>query len=58
MFGFANSEIYTVAQSSSYSSAFHDIKSGNNGGYSAKVGYDEVTGWGSYNAGNFISDEL
>jgi kumamolisin len=57
-FGFANAEIYSVAESSSYSSAFHDITSGNNGGYSAKTGYDEVTGWGSYNGGNFISDEL
>jgi kumamolisin len=57
-FGFANSEIYTVAKSSSYSSAFHDIKSGNNGGYSAKTGYDEVSGWGSYNGGGFIADEL
>jgi kumamolisin len=57
-FGFANSEIYTVAKSSAYSSAFHDITSGNNGGFSAKTGYDEVTGWGSYNGGNFIADEL
>lgn len=57
-FGYANPFIYTVAESSSYSSAFHDITSGNNGGYSAKTGYDEATGWGSYNGGNFISDEL
>ena len=57
-FGFANGEIYTVAESSAYSSAFHDVTSGNNGGYSAGKGYDEVTGWGSYNAGNFIADEL
>lgn len=57
-FGYANSFIYTVAKSSSYSSAFHDVKSGNNGGYSAGTGYDPVTGWGSYNGGNFIADEL
>ena len=57
-FGFADSFIYTVAQSSSYSSAFHDVTSGNNGSYSAKTGYDEVTGWGSYNGANFIADEL
>ena len=57
-FGYANGFLYTVAQSSSYSSAFHDIKSGSNGGYSAKTGYDEVTGWGSYNGANFIADEL
>jgi kumamolisin len=57
-FGFANSFIYTVAQSSAYGTAFHDVKSGNNGGYSAKTGYDEVSGWGSYNGGGFIADEL
>ncbi|HEV2633635.1 MAG TPA: S53 family peptidase [Actinocrinis sp.] len=57
-FGFADSFIYTVAESSSYSTAFHDITSGNNGGYSAKTGYDEATGWGSYNGGGFIADEL
>lgn len=57
-FGYANSEIYTVAASSVYKSVFHDVTSGNNGGYSAKAGYDEVTGWGSYNGGVFISDEL
>jgi kumamolisin len=57
-FGYANSEIYTVAESSLYNSVFHDITSGNNGGYSAGTGYDEVTGWGSYNGGAFIADEL
>jgi kumamolisin len=57
-FGFADSEIYTVAESSLYKTVFHDVTSGNNGGYSAKTGYDEVTGWGSYNGGAFISNEL
>ena len=57
-FGYANSEIYTVAESSLYNSVFHDITSGDNGGYSAGTGYDEVTGWGSYNGGAFIADEL
>lgn len=57
-FGYADPFIYTVARSSAYSSAFHDIKSGNNGHYSAGTGYDEVTGWGSYNGANFIADEL
>jgi kumamolisin len=54
--GYANSTIYDLAQSSSYSSAFHDVKSGSNGAYSAATGYDKVTGWGSYNGANFISD--
>ncbi|WP_127354519.1 hypothetical protein [Actinacidiphila soli] len=43
--GYANSTIYALATSSSYSSAFHDATSGSNGGYSAATGYDKVTGW-------------
>lgn len=57
-FGFADSEIYTVAESSLYKTVFHDVTSGNNGGYSAGTGYDPVSGWGSYNGGAFISNEL
>jgi kumamolisin len=57
-FGYANSFIYSAAKSSLYSSLFHDVTSGNNGSYSAGTGYDEVTGWGSYNGGAFIADEL
>lgn len=57
-FGYANSFLYTVARSSSYGTDFHDVKSGNNGGYSAGTGYDEVTGWGSYNGAQFIANKL
>ncbi|QMU70833.1 protease pro-enzyme activation domain-containing protein [Streptacidiphilus sp. P02-A3a] len=56
--GFANASIYSLAESSSYKSAFHDITSGSNGAYNAGTGYDKVTGWGSYNGANFLSDEL
>ena len=56
--GFANASIYALAESSKYSSAFHDVTSGSNGAYSAGTGYDKVTGWGSYNGANFLSDEL
>jgi kumamolisin len=57
-FGYVNSFIYPIGSSSVYDTVFHDITSGNNGGYSAKTGYDEVSGWGSYNGGEFISTEL
>jgi len=57
-FGYVNSFIYPIGEGSLYDTVFHDITSGNNGGYSAKTGYDEVSGWGSYNAGKFISEEL
>jgi subtilase family serine protease len=58
VFGYANPFIYSAAESSRYSSLFHDVTSGSNGQYSAGTGYDEVTGWGSYNGGAFIADEL
>ncbi|WP_042429043.1 S53 family peptidase [Streptacidiphilus anmyonensis] len=57
-FGFANSTIYALAQSSNYSKAFHDVTSGSNGAYKAGTGYDRVTGWGTYNGANFLSAEL
>jgi kumamolisin len=56
--GYANPTLYSIGASSNYSSAFHDVTSGSNGGFSAGTGYDRVTGWGSYNAGSFITDEL
>ena len=52
--GFVNPAIYNIGVSSSYSSDFHDITSGNNkpsagsgSGFNAVAGYDLVTGWGS-----------
>ena len=57
-FGYVNSFIYPIGEGSLYDTVFHDVTSGNNGGYSAGTGYDKVTGWGSYNGGEFISEEL
>jgi subtilase family serine protease len=57
--GLVNPAIYQIGRSSHYTSAFHDVTSGNNTpkfsghtfvGYSATVGWDPVTGWGSPNA--------
>jgi kumamolisin len=36
--------------------AFHDVTSGSNGAYSAGTGYDMVTGVGTINAQNFITN--
>jgi subtilase family serine protease len=53
--GFINPALYTIGQSSSYNSDFHDITSGNNDTngqskfYNAVIGYDLTTGWGSMN---------
>ena len=57
-FGFANPTIYTLAESAQYSAAFHDVTSGSNGAYNAGRGYDDVTGWGSYNGAGFLGAEL
>ena len=53
--GFINPALYTIGLGSSYDTDFHDITSGSNG-YSATVGYDLATGWGSPNGSALISD--
>ncbi|HMD41847.1 MAG TPA: hypothetical protein VKH45_02130 [Candidatus Acidoferrum sp.] len=40
---------------SNYQTDFHDISSGSSGSYSAVVGYDLVTGWGSPNGTGLIN---
>ncbi len=44
--GFINPTLYSIGDGSGYDTDFHDITSGSNG-YSATIGYDLVTGWGS-----------
>jgi subtilase family serine protease len=51
--GFINPSLYTIGLSSNYDSDFHDITSGSNG-YSATVGYDLATGWGSPNGSGLL----
>jgi subtilase family serine protease len=45
--GFINPAIYAIGVGSGYDRDFHDIVNGSNGGFSAVVSYDLVTGWGS-----------
>jgi subtilase family serine protease len=52
-FGFINPTLYEMGLSKNYDKLFHDITSGSNG-YSATVGYDLVTGWGSPDGGGLI----
>jgi len=60
--GFANPALYSIAQSSSYLSDFHDITLGNNRlsgtplGFSAAIGYDLASGWGTPNVANLVPD--
>ncbi|MGO9515832.1 MAG: protease pro-enzyme activation domain-containing protein [Candidatus Korobacteraceae bacterium] len=53
--GFINPYLYSFGVSSSYDTDFHDITSGKSGSYSAVVGYDLVTGWGSPNGQGLIN---
>jgi kumamolisin len=52
--GFINPALYDIGLSSGYDSDFHDITTGNNG-FSATVGYDLATGWGSPNGSGLIN---
>jgi subtilase family serine protease len=54
----AISKLYSVAGtagSTGYTTNFNDVKSGSNGGYSAKTGYDLVTGLGSPKVNNLLT---
>lgn len=52
--GFINPAIYNIGLGSTYNTDFHDITSGSNG-YSATIGYDLATGWGSPNGTGLIN---
>ena len=53
--GFINPSIYSQNVTSSYAADFHDVTSGTSGSYSAVVGYDLVTGWGTPNGTGLIN---
>jgi len=57
--GFANPTLYHLAASASYGRYFNDVTSGGNGApgglYQAGTGYDNATGWGSFNADALIN---
>ena len=54
--GFANPLLYSIGTSSKYGNDFHDVQSGNNAYYNAIAGYDDASGWGSFNGGNLYTD--
>ncbi len=41
--------LYRIGNSSQAATAYHDITTGTNGTYKAKIGWDAVTGWGTPN---------
>jgi uncharacterized repeat protein (TIGR03803 family) len=59
--GFINPALYAIAQSSVYTSCFHDTTTGNNtwpgspSKYYSATGYDLCTGWGTPTGSNLIN---
>ncbi|WP_224961175.1 protease pro-enzyme activation domain-containing protein [Geomonas subterranea] len=54
--GFANPVLYQVGTGSGYGSTFHDVAdSTTNLYYPAITGYDNATGWGSFNGANLLA---
>jgi hypothetical protein len=64
--GFLNTTVYTLGQGSGYDTAFHDITTGSNpsgstvascctGSFTARTGFDMVTGWGTPNGQGMIN---
>jgi kumamolisin len=55
--GLASPTLYAFGKSAQYASDFHDISDGStNGFYPAVTGYDNATGWGSFNGTSLLSD--
>jgi kumamolisin len=53
--GNGNTKFYAIGNGANYGTAFHDVSTGNNGGFQAGTGYDDVTGWGSYDGAGLAS---
>jgi subtilase family serine protease len=53
--GFANPTIYSMGNDVSYGTHFHDVNVGNNNYYTAELGYDNATGWGSFQGSNLLA---
>jgi hypothetical protein len=58
--GFANPSLYAIGKSTNYDACFHDVTMGNNftasspSKFTATVGYDLCSGWGSPTGSNLI----
>jgi kumamolisin len=53
--GFANPKLYAIGTGMAYTTDFHDVTTGNNLYYAAQVGYDNASGWGSFNGANLYA---
>ncbi|MGI4788028.1 MAG: protease pro-enzyme activation domain-containing protein [Janthinobacterium lividum] len=54
--GFINPALYAIGTGTSYTTAYHDVLDGStNLLYASVPGYDNATGWGSFNGANMIA---
>lgn len=53
--GFANPSLYVIGKGNTYREDFHDIISGDNLHYYGSHGYDNASGWGSFNGVNLFT---
>lgn len=53
--GFVNPTLYAIGVSAAYATNFLDIATGDNLFYHAGPGYDNATGWGSFNGANLYA---
>lgn len=53
--GFANPKLYAIGTGGAFTTDFNDVTTGNNLYYSAKGGYDNASGWGSFNGNNLFA---
>lgn len=53
--GFANPLFYAIGTGPSYATDFYDVTTGDNLFYHAAKGYDNATGWGSFNGANLFA---
>jgi subtilase family serine protease len=56
LLGFANPAIYTIAKGARYGTDLFDVTQGTNLYYAAVTGFDNATGWGSFNGANLLAD--
>ena len=56
LLGFPSPALYGIGRGATYGSDFHDIADGStNGHYPATPGYDDATGWGSFNGQGLLN---
>lgn len=53
--GFANPKLYVIGNGAERTTNFHDVTTGNNFYYPSQMGYDNASGWGSFNGGNLYA---